>query len=85
MSADVPGRHWRADDGLHVDTRGLGPPDPMVAILWHLERPGQRGPVTAYLDRYPVNLFPELMERGWLCQVEHHNTGAVTLVLRLGE
>ena len=43
MSSDVPGKHWLADGRLHIDTRGLGPPDPMVAIVWHISQPGQDG------------------------------------------
>ncbi len=82
MNEPVPGRYWQAEDGLHVDTRGLGPPDPMVAILWHLEQPGQTGPVTAYLDRYPVNLFPELVVRRWQYEVHALEEGQVRLVLR---
>lgn len=83
MTDTVPGRHWQADDGLHVDTRGLNPPDPMIAILWHLDQPGQTGPVTAHLDRNPVHLFPELAQRGWRWQAETHASGEWTLVLRM--
>lgn len=84
MNEPVPGRYWQAADGLHVDTRGLNPPDPMVAILWHLEQPAQRGPVTVYLDRYPVHLFAELEERGWRYDVAHQAPGETRLVLRAG-
>ncbi len=79
---DVPGSHWQAADGLHIDTRGLLPPDPMVAILWHLERPGQFGPVTAHIDRNPVHLFPELHERGWNYEYALETETEVQLVLR---
>lgn len=78
----VPGRAWLAPDGLHVDTRGLQPPDPMVAILWHLEQAGQRGPVTAHLDRNPVHLFPELAERGWSYDYGPRSDTEVQLILR---
>lgn len=64
----LPGTFWQERDGLHVDVRGLEPPEPMVAILGHLERPGQAGPVTVHHDRNPIYLFPELAERGWTCQ-----------------
>lgn len=77
----APGRFWRDADGLHVDTRGLAPPDPLVAVLWHLEQPGQRGPVTAYFDRFPVHLFPELAERGWRHTVLLREAGDVCLLL----
>ena len=65
MKGALPGRHWQESDGLHIDVRGLDPPEPMVAILGQLEQPGQTGPVTVHHDRHPVYLFPELAERGW--------------------
>lgn len=71
MSEEVPGTYWQASDGLHVDTRGLPPPDPMIAVLWHISQPGQSGPIIAYFDRNPVSLYPELAERGW-----RHDPGA---------
>ena len=64
-TTDLPGKHWQEADGLHIDVRGLAPPEPMVAILGHLEQPGQKGPVTVHHDRNPIYLFPELAERGW--------------------
>lgn len=82
MTDEPPGRHWRGPDGVHVDTRGLSPPDPLVSILWHVERPGERGPVTVYLDRNPVHLYPELAERGWTVERLPDEPGTVRLVLR---
>lgn len=81
MNDDVPGTWWLGDDGLHVDTRGLPPPEPMVAVLWHIGRPGQRGPVIVHLDRDPIYLLPELAERGWTHEHSAGDTG-VTLILR---
>jgi len=85
MSADLPGKYWNEHDGLHIDVRGLGPPDPMVAILGHLEMPGQAGPVTVHHDRQPIFLFPELAERGWACERIPGEPGEVRLVLTLPE
>ncbi len=76
-----PGRHWQADDGLHVDTRGLPPPEPMVAILWHLEQPGQTGPVIVHLDRDPIPLYSELAERGWTARPCTGTQGEICLEL----
>ena len=70
MSGDVtPGgrgsRTWSAADGLHLDVRGLGPPEPMVAILRLIDG-GEAGDVmTVHLDREPIFLYPELEARGW--------------------
>jgi Uncharacterized conserved protein (DUF2249) len=81
MSRDLPGRHWQESDGLHIDVRGLDPPDPMVAILGQLDHPGQTGPVTVHHDRQPIYLFPELAERGWACRQIPGDTGEIRLFL----
>lgn len=83
MNTDLPGTSWMAPDGLHIDVRGLGPPDPMVAILGHLETPGQNGPITVHHDRHPVYLFPELAERGWTWQKTPGEEDEVRLILTL--
>ncbi len=58
-------RVWNDQDGLHIDVRGLDPPQPMVEILG-LIASGKAGSVlTAHLDREPIFLYPELDERGW--------------------
>ena len=83
MIGDAPGKSWQAHDGLHVDTRGLAPPDPMVAILWHIGQPDQRGPIIAHFDRDPLHLFAELAERGWSYDYLLRDPDNVQLVLRL--
>jgi hypothetical protein len=83
MTDDLPGKHWTEDDGLHIDVRGLAPPEPMVAILGQLEQPDQTGPVTVHHDREPIYLYPELAERGWHHQVIRSEPGEVRLSLTL--
>jgi uncharacterized protein DUF2249 len=78
----APGKSWQARDGLHIDTRGLEPPDPMIAILWHIEQSDQQGPVTVYLDRDPLPLFIELADRGWSGHYLVRDPGDVRLELR---
>ena len=82
MSKQVPGRSWQAANGLHLDTRGLSPPDPAVAVIWHIEQPDETGPITVYLDRHPIYLFPELAERGWTAKVVSPEPGNVRLILK---
>lgn len=49
---------------LHLDNRGLMPPEPMVKILGAAEamQPGEV--MEALLDREPAFLFPQLAQRG---------------------
>lgn len=83
MMKDLPGIHWQMTDGLHIDVRGLQPPEPMVAILGQLEKPNQNGPVTVHHDREPIYLYPELAERGWAHQIVPGDEGEVRLILTL--
>ena len=80
MSEAPPGRSWQAEDGLHVDTRGLPPPDPLVAILWHVAH--HAGPFTVHMDRNPVHLYPELAELGWQADLLDPTPGEVRLIVR---
>lgn len=58
-------RTWRTADAVHIDVRGLDPPEPMVAILGVIDS-GEAGSVlVAHLDREPIFLYPELDDRGW--------------------
>jgi hypothetical protein len=58
-------RTWLASDGLHLDVRGLDPPDPMVAILRLIDSGEAGNAVIVHLDREPIFLYPELEDRGW--------------------
>ena len=70
MSCDCKGpedgsRKWRTPDGMHIDVRGLSPPEPAVKILQLIDS-GEADPVLfAHLDREPIFLYPELDDRGW--------------------
>jgi hypothetical protein len=65
-----PAMHqWQADDGWHIDVRGLPPPQPFVAIVRLLEQlPVGAGTVIVHHERDPLLLYPELAERGWSAQ-----------------
>ena len=56
---------WRVDDAVHIDVRGLGPPEPMVAILQAIDSGEVDTVLVAHLDREPIFLYPELDDRGW--------------------
>jgi len=57
-------RIWAAADGVHIDVRGLEPPEPMVRILQLIDGEIDTA-VIAHLDREPIFLYPELDDRGW--------------------
>lgn len=57
-------RRWQAQDGLHVDVRGLPCPEPMVTVLRLIDG-GEAGEVLfAHLGQEPLLLYPELDDRG---------------------
>ena len=58
-------RIWRTADAVHLDLRGLEPPEPMVAILQAIDGGGVDTALIAHLDREPIFLYPELDDRGW--------------------
>jgi len=62
-------RTWRADGAVHVDVRGLEPPEPMVAILQAIDSGEADTVLVAHLDREPIFLYPELEDRGWSHEV----------------
>ena len=71
MNASVPdgrqtlGKRWVEADGVHIDVRGLPPPEPLVAILELVESIGDTTPVIVHHERDPQMLYPELAEIGW--------------------
>ncbi len=74
-------KEWHEADGIHIDVRGLSPPEPMVTILMLLERSDTEGPVTVHHDREPVFLYPELAERGWHHEIIAGEPNEVRLLL----
>jgi len=58
-------RLWYTPEGVHIDVRGLEPPEPMVAILRLIDQDEAGCVIIAHLDREPIFLYPELDDRGW--------------------
>jgi hypothetical protein len=56
---------WLTADAVHVDLRGLEPPEPMVAILQTIDGGELDTALVAHFDREPIFLYPELEDRGW--------------------
>lgn len=74
-------RQWSAPDGLHIDVRGLVPPQPLVAVLTLIESTPDLAALTVHLDRDPVMLYPELAERSWVAESVGGSPGEVVLRL----
>ena len=74
-------RTWSADDGLHVDVRGLQAPQPMVLILKLVQQVGPEGVLIVHHDRDPLLLYPELVQIGWWAERIDGDPGEVRLRL----
>ena len=55
---------WLEGGALHIDVRGLVPPQPMLAVLSLLDGDKVEDRLVVHIDREPIYLFPELEERG---------------------
>lgn len=82
--AEAGGDRWPTPL-MHLDNRGLMPPEPMVKVLGALEAM-QRGEVMeALLDREPTFLFPQLAQRGHEWRGSFDPDGAAyRLLVRIG-
>lgn len=74
-------REWTDADGVHIDVRGLPPPQPLVAILRLVHRTGPGRAVIVHHDRDPVLLYPELAQIGWQADALDAGPGEVRLRL----
>ena len=79
-------RVWRAEDGLHLDVRGLPCPEPLVTVLRWIDGGEAGDRLTAHLSQEPLLLYAELDERGWRHRLippsgEARNEGHVVLEL----
>jgi uncharacterized protein (DUF2249 family) len=50
---------------IHLDNRGLPPPEPMVRILGALQTMLAGDELVVLMDREPMLLYPELERRGF--------------------
>jgi hypothetical protein len=66
---------WRTAEAMHIDVRGLEPPEPMVEILRLIDGGAIKNVLVAHLDREPIFLYPELDDRGWSHEVMETSCG----------
>ena len=73
---------WRDGEGVHIDVRGMAPPQPLVAILRLVHQQGdERTAVIVHHDREPLLLYAELAEIGWAAERLAGEPGEVRLRL----
>lgn len=74
------GEFFVESDGMHLDVRGLEPPQPLVQILAAIDS-GEMNALTVHHERDPVFLYHELEQRGWRCRIIAKLPGEVRLKL----
>lgn len=74
-------KRWDEADGVHIDVRGLQPPQPMVEILTLVRTIDDDRAVIVHHDRDPRMLYPELAEIGWAAEIVDGEPGEVRLRL----
>ncbi|MDT3677457.1 MAG: DUF2249 domain-containing protein [Burkholderiaceae bacterium] len=74
-------KRWVEADGVHIDVRGLPPPQPMVQILTLVRSIDNDQAVVVHHDRDPQLLYPELAEIGWSAEIVDGEPGEVRLRL----
>ncbi len=67
-------RAWLADDGPHLDVRGLPGTEPVATVLRTLDS-GASATLVVHLDDEPMQLYPELDDRGWAYEVLRDGCG----------
>ena len=72
---------WTEADGLHIDVRGLLPPQPLVQILQLVRSSENGGPIIVHHDREPALLYAELLQLGWWAERIPGEPGEVRLEL----
>jgi hypothetical protein len=78
---EATARRWEDADGIHLDVRGLPPPEPMMAILSLVQSIRDATPVVVHHERDPRFLYPELAEAGWTAERIDAPAGEVRLRL----
>jgi uncharacterized protein (DUF2249 family) len=77
-------RQWREGADVHLDLRGLSPPQPLVSILRLLHALDRGTDLVVHLDRDPVMLYPELQAFERTAQSLAGDPGEVRLRLSTG-
>jgi hypothetical protein len=77
-------KQWRRSGELHVDVRGLEPPQPLLAVLKLIEAGTAFEVLVVHHEREPVFLYPALAARGWRHELLPTGAGDVQLRITRG-
>ena len=83
---DESTRIWRAADGVHIDVRGLDPPEPIVRLLELIDASEVGAAVVAHFGYEPIFVYPDLDDRGWdheIVTCDHDDAECEDVTLRL--
>ena len=58
-------RKWRTADAVHIDLRGLEPPEATAVVLQAIESGEVDTALVGHFDQEPIFLYPELEEHRW--------------------
>lgn len=67
---------------VHLDNRGLQPPEPMVRILSALATLPEDTELVVQMDREPILLYPELERRGFAWEFAEAGSDGSLLTIR---
>lgn len=67
---------------VHIDVRGLEPPQPMVRVLEQLDGLAAGQTIEVIHDRRPLFLYPQLEERGFTHETDEPEAGVVRILIR---
>ena len=70
---------------LHIDVRGLDPPEPMMRVLEAVDRLPAGQTLEVLHERRPIFLYPQLDDRGFVHETDEPEPGTVRIVIRRGE
>ena len=66
---------WRTAEDIHLDLRGLQPPELTDTLMSTIEGGTVDAALVAHFDREPISLYPELEERGWSHEIIESHCG----------
>ena len=80
VAGDIPVQYFEGIPCLDL-RQVTTPPKPLIAIIELIEREQTGDIVHVLMSRDPINLYPELVERGWTWTKQLTEDGSLRLIL----